>query len=174
LNELAYRSPPAASSRPLTGGRTIAGSGYLGAIIPESPELHRLLGTARDERGATEEATEEFRQLQRAVQLDPGSSTARYTLATALLESGRFGEAVEQFRVVLRLAPDSVEALNNLGVALASLGKLDEAIDQFQQALTLRPAFDDAQRNLAAARTKRRQAPAPLPASDTLPGTGVR
>jgi spermidine synthase len=153
LTELAYRSPPAdgASAGPLKGGRTIAGSGYLGAIIPESPELHRLLGTARGEPGATEDATEEFRQLQRAVQLNPGSSAARYTLATALLESGRFGEAVEQFRMVLRLAPDSVEALNNLGVALASLGKLDEAIAQFQHALTLQPAFDDARRNLAAA-----------------------
>lgn len=153
LNELAYRSPLAdgARARPLTGGRTIAGSGYLGAIIPESPELHRLLGTARDEPGATEDATGELRQLQRAVQLNPDSSTARYTLATALLESGRFREAVEQFRMVLRLAPDSVEALNNLGVAFASLGRLDEAIDQFQQALTLRPAFDDARRNLAAA-----------------------
>ena len=116
-----------------------------------------MLGTAGDKRGATEDATGEFRQLQRAVQLNPGSSTARYTLATALLESGRFGEAVEQFRMVLRLAPDSVESLNNLGVALASLGGLDEAIDQFQQALRLRPAFDDARRNLEAAEAKRRQ-----------------
>ena len=174
LTELAYRSPRAAGPGPLGGGRTIAGSGYLGAIIPESPELHRLLGTAGDERGATEDATGEFRQLRRAVQLNPDSSTARYTLATALLESGRFGEAVEQFRVVLRLAPDSVEALNNLGVALASLGKLDEAIDQFQRALALRPAFDDARRNLAAAESKRRQAPEPRPASEAAPGTGVR
>ena len=156
LTELAYRSPPAASSGPLTGGRTIAGSGYLGALLPESPELRSLLGAARDERGATEDAA------------------ARYTLATTLLESGRFGEAVEQFRTVLRLAPDSVEALNNLGVALASLGKLDEAIDQFQQALVLRPAFDDARRNLTAARAKRRQASEPLPAFGTVPGTGLR
>ena len=134
LTELAYRSPRAASSGPLAGGRTIAGSGYLGAIIPESPELHRLLDSARDERGVAEEAA------------------ARYTRATALLESGRFDEAIVQFRLVLRLAPDSVEALNNLGVALASLGRLDEAIDYFEQALAVRPGFDDARRNLARAR----------------------
>lgn len=173
LTELAYRSPPADGAGPLAGGRTIAGSGYLGAIIPESPALRRLLGTARDEPGATEDATGELRRLERAVQLNPGSSTARYTLATALLESGRFGEAVEQFRTVLRLAPDSVEALNNLGVALASLGKLDDAIEQFQQALTLRPAFDDARRNLAAAQATRRQVPGP-PASDAPAAPGVR
>ena len=87
--------------------------------------------------------------------------SARYAEATALLESGQFVDAVEQFRAVLQLAPESVQARNNLGVALASLGRLDEAVEQFQQALTLDPTFEDARRNLALARAKRPQTSAP-------------
>jgi spermidine synthase len=140
LTEIAYRSSPSANGR-VAGtakGRTIAGSGYLGAIVPESAEVHRLLNTAASEPAAKEDVS------------------ARYAEATALLESGRFADAVEQFHAVLQLAPESVQAHNNLGVALASLGRLDDAIEQFQQALTLDPAFEDARRNLALALEKRR------------------
>ena len=140
LNELAYRSrgAPGAQAGGIPGGRTVAGSGYLGVIVPDSPELNRLLGALPRAPGETRDAA------------------ARYTAATTLLEAGRFAEAVEEFRLVLQSTPDSVEALNNLGVALASLGRLDDAIDQFERALTLNPAFDDARRNLAFARAARR------------------
>jgi spermidine synthase len=139
LTELAYRAPPSATPTGTTArGRTIAGSGYLGSIVPESPEVQKLLG------GTSRPVAED----------DVG---ARYAKATALLESGRFADAVNELRVVVRLAPESVQARNNLGVALASLGRLDEAIEQFQQALALEPAFDDARRNLAFALEKRKQ-----------------
>ena len=137
LTELAYRSPTS-GSRIATKGRTVAGSGYLGAIVPESPELQKLL--AGPQRPA---ATDDV--------------SVRYTRATTLLESGRFEEAVAELRVVLEATPDSVQALNNLGVALASLGRLDEAIAQFERALAIQPGFEDARRNLAFAREKKRE-----------------
>ncbi|OFW51381.1 MAG: hypothetical protein A3G77_06555 [Acidobacteria bacterium RIFCSPLOWO2_12_FULL_68_19] len=132
LAELAYRVPPglAPAAAP---GRTIGGSGYLGSIVPESPELPRLLAALEP----------------------PDAAAERYRRATELLESGRFDEAAGEFRAVLQLAPGAVEARNNLGVALASLGRLEEAIDQFQQAVALRPEFADARRNLALALAKR-------------------
>jgi tetratricopeptide (TPR) repeat protein len=137
LTDIAYRSQPSDNGRiaGATKGRTVAGSGYLGAIVPESAEVQQLLNAA------SEPAVKE-------------DVSARYAAATALLESGKFVDAVEQFRAVLQLAPESVQARNNLGVALASLGRLDEAVEQFQQALTLDPAFEDARRNLALARAK--------------------
>jgi spermidine synthase len=139
LTELAYRSPPAGGSRvaPLPGGRTIAGSGYLGAVVPDSPDLERVLGAARANPAATADVA------------------AQYAKATTLLESGRFGEAVEEFRAVLQRAPETAEARNNLGVALASLGRLDDAIEEFREALRLEPDFADARRNLAVALEKR-------------------
>ena len=139
LTELAYRARQGPASTGVnTRGRTIAGSGYLGSIVPESPDVQKLLGRT------SEPAAED-------------DVAARYAKATALLESGRFADAVNELRVVVRLAPESVQARNNLGVALASLGRSDEAIEQFQQALTLDPTFDDARRNLAFALEKRKR-----------------
>jgi spermidine synthase len=144
LTDIAYRSQPSDNGRiaGATKGRIVAGSGYLGAIVPESAEVQQLLNAA------SEPAVKE-------------DVSARYAAATALLESGKFVDAVEQFRAVLQLAPESVQARNNLGVALASLGRLDEAVEQFQQALALDPAFEDARRNLALARAERPQTSAP-------------
>ena len=142
VTELAYRSPQAAAASAFTG-RTIIGSGYLGSIVPESPELQRLLaGAAGNRAAANETADAEIRE--------------RYARATVLLEKGQFSQAESEFRAVLQLAPDSVEALNNMGVAIASLGRLDEAVTMFERALELRPDFADARRNLAFALEKRR------------------
>ncbi|MBI3048831.1 MAG: tetratricopeptide repeat protein [Acidobacteria bacterium] len=149
LVELAYRTLPGRTPAGSTAaGRTVAGSGYLGSIVPESPELSALVA-ALESRSAGR-----VRPPSPEASADPANE--RYRRATELLESGRFGEAVDEFRAVLRLVPGAVEARNNLGVALASLGRLEEAIDQFQQALALRPDFADAQRNLALALERRK------------------
>jgi spermidine synthase len=153
---LAYRpaarnTPSAlASTQSESGPRLIAGSAYLGAVVPESAELHKLLGRSL---AAPDEA---LPHLRRSVELDPRDGEARYHLATVLLESRRFDDALEEFRAAERLMPDSAEVHNNLGVTLASQGKLAEAIDAFQQALKLRPGFADAQRNLATALERRK------------------
>jgi tetratricopeptide (TPR) repeat protein len=168
LLALAYRPsadamPPApAPTQSESGPRLIAGSAYLGAVIPESAELHKLLGrtlTAPDEA---------LPHLRRSVELNPRDGETRYHLATVLLESRRYDDALEEFRAAERLMPDSAEVHNNLGVTLASQGKLAEAIDEFQQALKLRPGFADAQRNLAMAE---RRAPG---SGRYAPGSGLR
>jgi len=128
LMNLFYTASPTGVARTIPAGaptRPIAGSGYLGAIIPESADLDALLSAAFKE---------------------------RYQHATDLLERREFKKAIDEFRAALLLMPDSVQAHNNLGVALASQGMLNEAIDQFKQALTLQPGFDDARRNLAISR----------------------
>ncbi|HEY6360132.1 MAG TPA: tetratricopeptide repeat protein, partial [Vicinamibacterales bacterium] len=153
--ELAYRPSPGATAptpAPADGRpRMIAGSAYLGTVVPESAELHTLLGRALD---APDEA---LPHLRRSVELNPRDGEARYHLATVLLESRQYDDAIEEFRAALRLMPDSVEARNNLGVTLASQGRLDEAIDEFRLALKLRPDFADARRNLTMALEKRAQ-----------------
>jgi spermidine synthase len=177
------QSQPAAHATP--GPRVIAGSAYLGAVVPESPRLHNLLGEASAARGLRDDAIAEFRQalrldpdsaaahwnlartmtspaealphLRRFAELEPRHAEGRYQLATALLESRQYDEAIAEFRTALQLMPGSAEVRNNLGVTLASQGRLDEAIDHFQQALAVRPEFADARRNLAMALEKRRQ-----------------
>ena len=132
--------------------RVIAGSAYVGAVVPESAALHNVLGNAFAAKGDGQRAIASFRAASR---LDPESAEARYRLATLLLETGQYDDALDEFRVALRLMPESVEVRNNLGVTLASQGKLDEAIEFFQQALALRPEFADARRNLAMALERR-------------------
>jgi tetratricopeptide (TPR) repeat protein len=127
LMKLAYAAPAIGVARKVpasTPSRSIAGSGYLGAIIPESADLDAVLRAAFIE---------------------------KYQRATDLLQQREYEEAVDGFRAALTLMPDSVEAHNNLGIALASQGKLDQAIDQFKQALAVQPDFEDARRNLATA-----------------------
>ncbi len=131
LMNLAYTARPVGVARTVPEGaptRAIAGSGYLGAIIPSSANLDAVLKAA---------------------------FTEKYQHATDLLEQQQFKEAVDEFREALLLMPGSVQAHNNLGIALASVGRMDEAIDQFRQALAVQPDFEDAKRNLATALEKR-------------------
>ncbi len=155
LLNLVYQTSPAnAQPAPVpTNGRprVIAGSPYLGAVVPESADLHNVLGAALAARGSHEEAIAEYRQalrldpdsatahanlgrtlaapeealphLRRLVELNPRDGEARYHLATVLLESRQYDDAIEEFHAALRLMPDSVEVRNNLGVALASRGQ---------------------------------------------------
>jgi hypothetical protein len=52
-------------------GRVIAGSAYLGAVVPESADVRDLLGVAFASKGAFEEPIGEFRE---AVRLEPGAA----------------------------------------------------------------------------------------------------
>jgi spermidine synthase/Flp pilus assembly protein TadD len=147
-----YTGSPQTSSPGRYGGRTIAGSAYLGTVVPETSEVHHILGLASLKRGAADgavaEAVEHFR---RSVELDPGNNVARYQLATTLFEGGRHDEAMDHFRRALPSLPDAAVAYNTLGVGLASRGRLADAIDQFREAIRLRPAYVEAYNNLGTA-----------------------
>jgi Tetratricopeptide repeat len=124
--DLAYRAPRLAPAQTVATGPVapIAGSGYLGSVVPQSPELNTVL------RGAFLE---------------------RYQKGTDLLVARQYPEAIIALRAALMWNDTSAEAHNNLGIALASTGRMKEAIDQFRLALASDPEFDDAKRNLAMA-----------------------
>ncbi|HEV8317134.1 MAG TPA: tetratricopeptide repeat protein [Vicinamibacterales bacterium] len=176
-----YTAPAAdAADRPY-GTRTINGSAYLGAILPESADVHTILGMGMMNRGQRDGAIAAFRDalridpasaaahwhlgralassgqdgaidhLRRAVELEPRNSEARHDLATALLEAGRYDEAIDHFRAALPSMPNAAVAYNSLGVGLVSRGKLAEAVDQFREAIRLRPAYAEAYNNLGTA-----------------------
>jgi predicted membrane-bound spermidine synthase len=123
---LAYSAPHIAPAQTVaTGaGRPIAGSGYLGAVVPQSQKLDSILYAAFIE---------------------------KYQKGTDLLVARQYPEAINALRAALIWNGESAQAHNNLGIALASTGRLDEAIDQFKLALTVDPEFGDAKRNLAMA-----------------------
>ena len=123
---LAYTAPHIAPAQTVATGasRPIAGSGYLGAIVPQSQKLDSILNAAFIE---------------------------KYQKGTDLLVARQYPEAITQLRSALIWKGESAQAHNNLGIALASTGRMDEAINQFRLALAVDPEFDDAKRNLAMA-----------------------
>jgi spermidine synthase len=133
-------------------GRTIAGSTYLGMIVPESAELHNVLGIDLATRGQFDAAIAEFRI---ALQLDPDAARTHWHLGAALASRGDQADAVTHLRRSVDLEPGNSQAHNDLGLLLARTGHLDEAVDQFQRALALDPQSEDARRYLAALSQKR-------------------
>jgi predicted membrane-bound spermidine synthase len=132
--------------------RRIRGSAYLGAVLPDSAEVHNLLGLALMRDDEVEAAIREF---QRALERDPRSPNARANLGqirleqgSVLLQSRQYAGAAAMLREAVDLMPDSAEAHNDLGVALASMGRVSEAMVQFQRAVSLEPDFAEARKNL--------------------------
>lgn len=75
------------------------------------------------------------------VRLDPADEGARFVLASALLSTGRFAEAAEQYERILG-AGSKQEAVvrRNLGMAYVELGRLDDAERELTAARGLAPA----------------------------------
>ena len=65
------------------------------------------------------------------------------------LESGRYAEAIDEFRLAITANRDSLAAHVNLGVALTQTGDLKGAVEQFQEALRIDPRNTNAHYNLA-------------------------
>ena len=156
LLDLAYNATPAevaaAGRLAESAGRTVDGSGYLGAIVPESAELHSVLGLALAERGQLDEAIAEFRH---ALRLAPDSAPAHWHLGAALASLGAHAEAARHLGRSVELDPANAEAHSDLGLVLALQGRVDEAVGHLQQAIALNPQADEARRNLAIIRQRR-------------------
>jgi spermidine synthase len=136
-----------------TEGRTVAGSAYLGAIVPETAELHNVLGLALAERGQLDSAIAEFRH---ALRLAPDSGPAHWHLGAALASQGTHAEATAHLARSVELDPANSQAHSDLGLVLALQGRLDEAAGHLQRAITLDPQAEDARRNLALVQARRR------------------
>ena len=115
LLDLAYNASPSelARVRRLAGPqpRVIGGSEYLGAIVPETADVHNLLGIARASRGAMDEAISHFRE---ALLLEPGAAVTHWHLGAALAATGARQEAVEHLRRSVELDPTNAFARNDL------------------------------------------------------------
>jgi spermidine synthase len=156
LLELGYNASSAAVAAAArlaeTEGRRVAGSAYLGAIVPESAELHSVLGLAHAERGELDAAIAEFRH---ALRLAPNSAPLHWHVGAALASQGVRAEATAHLARSVELDPANSQAHNDLGLLLAVQGRFDEAADHLKQALALDPQFEQARRNLALVEQRR-------------------
>src|SRR5262249_10222769 len=97
--------------------RIIFGSAYLGAIVPETADVHNLLGIGLAASGRVDEGITEFRQ---AMRLEPDSAPTHWHLGAALAYSGAREEAIEQLRRAVQLDPDNTLARHDLDAVLSA------------------------------------------------------
>jgi serine/threonine-protein kinase len=88
---------------------------------------------------AWREAEEHYR---RAIELNPGHSTARHWYGSDYLAIlGRFEEGVAEIREALKVDPLSLIAGTSLGFTFVAMRRYDEAITQFRSLIDLDPHF---------------------------------
>ncbi len=84
-----------------------------------------------------------------ALAAGPEQWDSLYLYGTALLQLGRFHEAIDVFERAAKLRPGIPDVYNNLGVACQGIGAVDEAVKAYRQAIEFNPDFDLAHVNLA-------------------------
>jgi tetratricopeptide (TPR) repeat protein len=115
----AYAATPEEGSRVRAAadeGRRIAGSAYLGTVVPETSDVHNDLGIAYASRGQLDAAIAEFRH---ALSLEPDSAQTHWHLGAALAERGQLQEAEEHLRTSVQRDPTNVEAKHDLETVTA-------------------------------------------------------
>jgi tetratricopeptide (TPR) repeat protein len=158
LLDRAYRASAAdvARVRRLAVGprRVVAGSAYLGAIVPESADLHNTLGIALAARGKIHDAIAEFGEASR---LDPESAMTHWHFGAALATVGRRDEAIAHLRRSVQLEPRNGEAQYDLARMLVEARQTAEAVDHFRSALMLMPNSVEAHTGLGLALALQRE-----------------
>ena len=82
------------------------------------------------------------------VRESPDNAEYRAYLGSALVEVGRFAEAMPHLEAALRLDQRSAAAHNDLGTALMMTGRLPDALGHFRRAVALAPRNEVMQFNL--------------------------
>jgi Flp pilus assembly protein TadD len=90
-----------------------------------------------------------------AIEVTKDNAFARNNLGYALINKGRYTEAINHYQEAIHLKPDDAEFHNNLGVALLGIGRASEAINELQEAIRLQPSYANAHNNLGSALAKK-------------------
>ncbi len=112
----------------------------LAQALPNSFDVHELLGLVYSSEGQEEKATAPFEQ---AVRLRPESGPARNNLATNLARLGKRSLAEKEFKKVVELEPGSYDANHNLGEFYVRGRRIAAAIPYLEKAQRENPASYD-------------------------------
>jgi tetratricopeptide (TPR) repeat protein len=80
------------------------------------------------------------RLWQESVSLAPGHFRPRLLLGEALHDAGRYDDAIEQFRIAIRLRPNDPIGYAKIGLSLAQAGRFKPASTAFEQLRALDPS----------------------------------
>jgi len=116
--------------------------------VPQSFDVHELLGMVYSSQGREQDANE---HLQKAVRLNPNSAAARTNLATNLVKLHQLAPAEAHFRKAQALEPSSYDTNHNLGEFYLAAGKVPQAVAPLEKAYQIKPDAYDNGYNLALA-----------------------
>lgn len=151
LLQLAYAAPADVNRVGILarlGNRAVAGSAYLGAVVPESADLHNVLGAGLADKGRFDEAIVEFRQ---ALRLAPRSAATHRQLGAALVSSGVETEAFDHLERSVELDPTNGRARYDVATILLDSGHYARAAEEFRTTLRLIPDSVEARNSLGVA-----------------------
>jgi serine/threonine-protein kinase len=112
-----------------SGGRAVEANDLLAAVHVTRGLIHRGTG----------HYAEAVKDLNRALDLDPGNADARRELARALDAQGKTQEAESAYREAIALRPDYWAGHSHLGYFYFSHGRYAEAEAQFRRVVELTP-----------------------------------
>jgi len=110
------------------------------AAIDKAPDdrwLHFNFGLALEPRDPAAAAAE----FRRALDLLPTNYEVREKLTDALIDMGKFDEAIAECRELLRQMPFHAPAYLTMAYAQAKLGAYDDSIASYERAIALHPAY---------------------------------
>jgi len=87
-------------------------------------------------------------ELQDAAKMAPNNSQAWVSLGDSLMDSKRFGEAVEAYQKGLAIDPKNVNARVDMGTCYRGVGQFEKAIEEYRKAIKQEPNHPNAHRNL--------------------------
>ena len=99
--------------------------------------------------GALGRHSEAIAEAKQAVQIDPVSAEAAFTLGSVFVFAGQYDQAIEQLRSSVELDQSYWFAHDFLGRAYLARGDLDKAIEEYQRALQLDDSNTESWSNLA-------------------------
>jgi tetratricopeptide (TPR) repeat protein len=109
---------------------------------------HMYLGVALT---AVGQPSAGFRELQRALELNPHDAFLRFHLAMGNIRQHQFKEALVQLKASVAIQPNDPAGQYNLGVLYLHLGQPDDAIASLRKAIMIVPEYSAAYRGLAEA-----------------------
>ncbi len=91
---------------------------------------------------------DDLRMFEQATRQSPKNANAWTTYGNALMDTGRFNEAVEAYGKALQLDPKNADVRVDMGTCLRNSGRPQQAAEEYRKVIKIYPNHAYAHRNL--------------------------